>query len=122
MVAEKDEKLERAIQLSVRTLMSGRGTVAEVVQRLSSSGFERNEIEHITREAGRRIEAFRDFSNSEFNNTAIKIGALLLLGAIVAVAMVGYPEYGRGRGILMSAILFGGGSLFYGAYGRIFKR
>lgn len=116
------DRRELAIRHTVGSIMSGRADLERVVERLIEQGFQPDEIDGIVKEAARRMNAVGKTADQEFYQTAINTGLLMLAIAVGIVMLVGYPEHGRGVGILNTAIVFGIGALAYGVFGKMFRR
>ncbi|HQS98568.1 MAG: hypothetical protein B7X90_07495 [Novosphingobium sp. 17-62-19] len=102
--------------------MSGRASLERVIERFGEQGFQPNEIKAILEEASRRMSVVGKAADDDFYQTCISTGVVALLLAFGMVMIAGYPQHGRGVGILYSAVFIGLGALAYGTFGKMFRR
>eukprot|EP01136_Pigoraptor_vietnamica_P026802 Opistho-1_new@82255 len=119
MTDEKSEAIEQAIQFAVKLIMSGRMEPQAIHVAIMRRGFEPDEVGPIIAAAIQRIDAYQKHVNKDSDDQFLKIGGVMIFFWIAIVSLAGYPDHGRGRGMLTMLLLIGIGTLGYGIYGRM---
>lgn len=52
-------------------------------------------------------------TNKDTAKTFLLTGAALIVIPLILISLIGYPEGGRGRGVIFSALIFGVGAVIY---------
>ncbi|MCB4861985.1 hypothetical protein K7W03_20545 [Sphingobium sp. PNB] len=64
----------------------------------------------------RNYTAYLRQSNIDYAKTAFKCGLVLIALPLIAMAILGYPDVPRGRGMVISGFVFGVGAIIHAAY------